>query len=54
MVIGLRELTGAAWYAQSLSFRTFEFFIVTAAMYYAIFKIIEIGTRLTARKLFRS
>ena len=54
MVIGLRELTGAAWYAQSVSFRTFEFFIVTAAMYYAIFKFIELGTRLIAHRLFRS
>ena len=54
MVIGLRELTGAAQYAQSLSFRTFEFFLVTAVIYYVIFKAIEIGTRLLARRLFRS
>ena len=54
MVIGLQELTGAAQYAQSQSFRTFEFFIVTAAIYYVIFKVIEIGARLTARRLFRA
>jgi polar amino acid transport system permease protein len=54
MVIGLRELTGAAQYAQSLSFRTFEFFIVTAAIYYVIFKLIELSTRTIARRLFRS
>ncbi|NJO35475.1 MAG: amino acid ABC transporter permease [Rhodospirillales bacterium] len=53
MAIGLRELTGAAQYAQSLSFRTFEFFIVTAAIYYVVFKMIEIGTRFLARRLFR-
>lgn len=40
MVIGLKELTGATQFAQSRSFRTFEFFLVAAAMYYVIAKII--------------
>lgn len=47
MIIGLRELTGATQAAQSESFRTFEFFIVAAMIYFAISKLIEGGARLT-------
>ena len=43
MIIGLHELTGATQAAQSESFRTFEFFIVAAAIYYCMAKLIEIG-----------
>ncbi|MCO6060438.1 amino acid ABC transporter permease [Pseudomonas sp. MOB-449] len=53
MIIGLRELTGATQSAQSESFRTFEFFIVAAAMYYIMAKSIEGGARLTFRHLFK-
>lgn len=47
MIIGLRELTGATQAAQSESFRTFEFFIIAAVMYYIMSKLIEGGARLT-------
>lgn len=53
MIIGLRELTGATQAAQSESFRTFEFFIVAAGMYYALSKIIEAGAHLISWRLFR-
>lgn len=53
MIIGLRELTGATQAAQSESFRTFEFFIVAAAMYYVMAKAIEFSARLTFWRLVR-
>jgi polar amino acid transport system permease protein len=53
MVIGLRELTGATQAAQSESFRTLEFFIVAAAIYFVLSKLIELSSRLLARRLFR-
>ena len=53
MIIGLRELTGATQAAQSESFRTFEFFIVAAAMYYILSKLIEGGAHLIAWRMFR-
>jgi len=53
-IVGLRELTGATQAAQSESFRTFEFFIVTAAIYYLMAKVVEISARLTFWRLFRS
>lgn len=40
MIIGLQELTGATEAAQSESFRTFEFFVVAAGIYYAISKLV--------------
>lgn len=38
MVVGLQDLTGATYAAQSLTFRSFEFFIVTAVVYYLLVK----------------
>ncbi|MDD2134583.1 amino acid ABC transporter permease [Pseudomonas kurunegalensis] len=40
MVVGLQELTGATYTAQSLTFRSFEFFIVTALAYYVLAKLL--------------
>lgn len=54
MLIGLRELTGAAQYAQSVSFRTFEFFLVTAAIYYVMAKILQLTAQLVYRLMYRS
>jgi hydroxyproline transport system permease protein len=51
MIIGVRELTGATQAAQSESFRTFEFFIVAATMYYTISKLVTYGARLSAWRL---
>ncbi|MBN2990496.1 amino acid ABC transporter permease [Pseudomonas cedrina subsp. fulgida] len=53
MIIGLRELTGATQAAQSESFRTFEFFIIAAVMYYLMSKLIEGGARLTFWRVFK-
>lgn len=53
MLIGLRELTGATQSAQSISYRTFEFFVVTAGIYYAIAKFIQFGAQLTFRLMYR-
>lgn len=53
MIIGLRELTGATQAAQSESFRTFEFFIIAALMYYIMSKLIEGGARLTFWRVFK-
>ncbi|WP_279027092.1 amino acid ABC transporter permease [Gibbsiella quercinecans] len=53
MLVGLRELSGAAQYAQSVSFRTFEFFIVTAGIYYAIAKIIQFAAMGAFRLMYR-
>lgn len=53
MMIGLRELTGATQMAQAESFRTFEFFLVAAGMYYVIAKLISLGALATAWRIFR-
>ncbi|ATA22265.1 amino acid ABC transporter membrane protein 1 (PAAT family) [Gibbsiella quercinecans] len=53
MLVGLRELSGATQYAQSVSFRTFEFFIVTAGIYYAIAKIIQFAAMGAFRLMYR-
>lgn len=50
-IIGVSELTGATQSAQSESFRTFEFFIVAAGMYYVISKLVTYGARLAAWRL---
>jgi polar amino acid transport system permease protein len=47
-IIGVRELTGATQAAQSESFRTFEFFIAAAAIYYIVSKTTTIGARVAA------
>lgn len=53
MLVGLRELSGATQYAQSVSFRTFEFFIVTAGIYYTIAKIIQFAAMAAFRLMYR-
>lgn len=54
MLVGLRELAGTAQYAQSLSFRTFEFFIVTAAIYYLMAKVLQVSAQLVFQRMYRS
>ncbi len=53
MLVGLHELAGAAQYAQSVSFRTFEFFIITAVFYYAIAKLIQFSAQMFFRLMYR-
>lgn len=52
MLVGLRELAGAAQYAQSVSFRTFEFFIVTAGFYYVIAKVLQLSAHLVFKAMY--
>ncbi len=54
MLVGLKELAGTAQYAQSVSFRTFEFFIVTAAIYYVMAKAVQLSAQLVFRLMYRS
>ena len=53
MLVGFRELSGETQFLASKTFRIFEFFLVTAAIYYVIVKIILGGSRLLSWKLFR-
>jgi polar amino acid transport system permease protein len=53
MLIGLRELTGATQLAQSVSFRTFEFFIVAGLLYYAIAKVVQVLSHAVAWRVLR-
>ncbi|WP_242443111.1 amino acid ABC transporter permease [Pseudomonas sp. LFM046] len=53
MVVGLQELTGATYAAQSLTFRSFEFFIVAAVAYYVLVKAVLLVTNLSSWMLFR-
>lgn len=54
MLVGLRELSGAANAAQSVSFRSFEFFIVTAGIYYVLAKATEFGLRMVFHRALRT
>jgi len=53
ILVGMGELSGETQRLQSLSFRTLEFFIVAAVMYYFITKLILFSSSLLSRKLFR-
>src|SRR4029079_13916823 len=52
MTIGLQELSGAAAFASSTSFRTFEFFCVTAVLYYLIGKLVMLTAAMARRAIF--
>ena len=52
-LIGLRELTGVTEYLQSRSFRTLEFFLLTAALYYGLSKLLGGGAALAGRTITR-
>lgn len=54
VVVGLNnDLTGVTQQYNVLTFRTFEFFALAAAMYYAMTKAIVLAARLMAWRLFR-
>lgn len=53
VLVGMGELSGETQRLQSLSFRTLEFFIVAAVMYYIITKFVLISSSLLSRKLFK-
>jgi len=53
ILVGMSELSGETQRLQSLSFRTLEFFMVAAVIYYIIVKFILISTSLLAKKIFK-
>ncbi len=53
MLVGFRELSGETQFFASRTYRIFEYFAVTAVLYYVIVKIILLVSRLLAIKLFR-
>lgn len=53
ILVGMSELSGETQRLQSLSFRTLEFFMVAAVMYYIITKVILIVADLVSKKLFK-
>ncbi len=53
MLVGFRELSGETQFFASKTFRIFEYFAVTAVIYYVIVKIILGFSRLLSWRLFR-
>jgi polar amino acid transport system permease protein len=53
MLVGFRELTGETQFLASKTFRIFEYFLVTAVIYYVIVKFILAGSRVLSWRLFR-
>ena len=53
MLVGFRELSGETQFFASKTFRIFEYFAVTAVIYYVIVKIILGFSRLVSWRLFR-
>jgi polar amino acid transport system permease protein len=53
MLVGLRELSGETQFLNSRTFRTFEFFAVTALIYYFIAKLMLLLFRVLGWRLFR-
>jgi len=53
ILVGMGELSGETQRLQSISFRTLEFFMVAAVMYYLITKLVLLSASLASRKLFR-
>lgn len=53
MLVGFRELAGMTQFHASRTFRIFEYFAVTALIYYVIVKILLGASRLIAWRLFR-
>ncbi|MEA2018582.1 MAG: amino acid ABC transporter permease [Campylobacterota bacterium] len=53
ILVGMSELSGETQRLQSLSFRTLEFFMVAAVMYYIITKFVLISADLIAKRMFK-
>lgn len=53
MLVGYRELSGETQFLASKTYRIFEFFLVTAIIYYVMVKLILAASRLLSWKLFR-
>jgi ABC-type amino acid transport system permease subunit len=53
MLVGFHELSGETQFLASKTFRIFEYFLVTAGIYYVIVKIILGCSRVISWRLFR-
>jgi len=53
MLVGFRELSGETQFFASRTYRIFEYFAVTAVIYYVLVKAILLASRLLATRLFR-
>ena len=53
MLVGFRELSGETQFFASKTYRIFEYFAVTAVIYYVLVKIILGASRLMANRLFK-
>ncbi len=53
ILVGMGELSGETQRLQSLSFRTLEFFMVAAVIYYMITKFVLISADLISKRLFK-
>lgn len=53
MMVGFRELSGETQFFASKTYRIFEYFAMTALIYYVIVKIILGGSKLLANRLFK-
>lgn len=53
ILVGMDELSGETQRLQSTSFRTLEFFMVAAAMYFVITKLVLFTSSLIAKKVFK-
>lgn len=53
MLVGFRELSGETQFFASRTYRIFEYFAVTAVIYYVLVKLILLASRLMAVRLFR-
>ncbi|NQU71015.1 MAG: amino acid ABC transporter permease [Rhodospirillales bacterium] len=54
MLVGFRELSGETQFMASKTYRVFEFFLVTAVIYYVIVKLILGASKLIAWRYFRN
>ena len=53
MLVGYRELTGETQFFASKTYRIFEYFAVTAVVYYVMVKVILILSKVFASRFFR-
>ena len=53
MLVGYRELTGETQFFASKTYRIFEYFAVTAVIYYVMVKVILVLAKFFASRFFR-
>jgi polar amino acid transport system permease protein len=53
ILVGMNELSGETQRLQSTSFRTLEFFIIAAIIYFVITKLVLLSAALIAKKVFK-